>query len=483
VSNPSSAENLSPAIKARLLATCLMAIFLAALDQTIVSPALPIIAIQFGSWNNITWVITAYLLVTTAVIPVYGKASDIYGRRPVLTFAIFLFCLGSFLCAVATDIAMLSVARGIQALGGGGLIVLSMTVIGDIYAPRERGRYQGYISSTYASAAVLGPSLGGFLSDHFGWAAIFWINLPLGALTLIAAWSGLKHIKHVAKPRYLDLPGVALFVAGSSALVLAASSGGVHWEWMSREILGLTLLAGLSWLAFGLRVARLEDALISRHVMADKVVLCSIAAAFFCIGTLVGLSAYLPAFFQIELGLSATQAGLASVPLMLGSAFGATISGKSLGYMINYKRFPMFGLAIASPVTAILAVTLPHLSAPVLAALLTFTGIGVGTMLPVSLIVVQNAVRKDRLGSVTSIMNLARQLGAVLIVAAFGAAIFYGAPPSAHAIALEPALQPDGQIFSTGGFARVLWFASANLFLAWLLLLAMEQRPLRSGPA
>jgi MFS family permease len=474
-------EDLPPAIKNRLLATCMAAIFLAALDQTIVAPALPIMAQEFGNWTDISWVVTAYLLVTTAVIPIYGKASDIYGRRPAMGVAITIFCLGSLLCATATNILMLSLARGIQALGGGGLIALSMTIIGDIYAPRERGRYQGYISGIYASAAIIGPSLGGLLSDLFGWSAIFWINLPLGAATLLAALTGMRHLNHVARPRYLDLPGAVLFVCGTSALVLAVNSGGVRWNWLSGEIAGLAALAGLSWFAFARRVARIDNALISRSVMVDRVVIAAIAAAFFGVGTLVGLSAYVPSFFQVGLGLTATQAGFATIPMLLGTAVGAIISGKSLAYVDNYKRIPISGLTLAVLMCAGLALWLDRISVLRLALMLPFVSMGIGALMPISLITVQNVVRKDHMGSATAVVNFSRQLGAVLIVAAFGAVLFYGSPPPASFLHTAAGAQPEIQAVSRTGFSRVLWLSALTLLLALSCFAAIEQRPLRSG--
>jgi MFS family permease len=474
-------EDLPPAIKNRLLLACMMAIFLAALDQTIVAPALPVMARQFGSWADISWVVTSYLLVTTAVIPIYGKASDIFGRRPAMTVAITIFCFGSVLCAFSTNILMLSLARGVQALGGGGLIALAMTVIGDIFAPRDRGRYQGYISAIYASAAVLGPSFGGLLTDLFGWPSIFWVNVPLGALTLLAAYTGLRHLTHEARPRYVDLPGAVLFVCGSTALVLAVSSGGVRWPWLSVEMLGLAGLATAAWLAFALRVARRDDALVSRSVLTDRIVVLALGAAFFGVGTLVGLSAYTPSFFQAGLGLTATASGLAAIPLMLGTAGGAILSGKSLSRVENYKRVPVAGLGLAASTCATLALALPHLPLVAIALLLPFVSMGIGSLLPVSLVVVQNAVERTHMGSATSLVNFSRQLGAVMIVAAFGAVLFKGGNRDTLLAAAHGGAGGDLTAVSVGDFSQVLLFAAVNLLLALLFLAAIEARPLRAG--
>jgi MFS family permease len=471
-------DELPDRIKNRLLVACMMAIFLAALDQTIVAPALPVMAQQFDAWSDISWVVTAYLLVTTAVIPIYGKASDIYGRRPAMTVAISVFCAGSILCALATDILTLSLARGIQGLGGGGLVALSMSVIGDIFAPRERGRYQGYISGIYAGAAVLGPTLGGVLSDLFGWPSIFWINLPLGAVTLLVAFTGMRHLHHVARPHYLDLPGAALFVCGSSALVLAMSSGGNRWEWLSIQTLALIALAAIAWLALAFRVGRIEEALISREVVTDRVVILALIAAFFGFGTLIALSAYYPAYLQATFDMSATQSGFAAIPLLLGTAAGAGISGKRLGHVENYKLIPVTGLGFAAMVCSALAYWLGNLSPTMLALFLPVVSAGIGSLLPVSMIVVQNAVRRAHMGSVTSLMNFSRQLGAVMLVALFGVVLFHGHPaamvPETGGAAMETAP------ITADRFSRLLGIAALTLALATLAISTIESRTLHA---
>lgn len=471
-------DELPDQIKKRILVACVMAIFLAALDQTIVAPALPVMAKQFNAWSDISWVVTSYLLVTTAVIPIYGKASDIYGRRPAMTVAISVFCVGSALCALATDILTLSLARGIQGLGGGGLVALSMSVIGDIFAPRERGRYQGYISGIYAGAAVLGPTLGGVLSDLFGWPAIFWINLPLGALALYVAYTGMRHLHHVSRPHYLDLPGAALFVCGSSGLVLAMSSGGNRWDWLSVQILMLVGLAATAWLALAVRVSRIDEALISREVVTDRVVILALIAAFFGFGTLIAISTYYPAYLQAGFGMTATQSGVAAIPMLLGTAIGATLSGKRLGHVENYKLIPVTGLGFAAAVCAALAYWLDDLSPSTLAALLPLVSAGIGSLLPVSMIVVQNAVERVHMGSVTSLMNFSRQLGAVILVALFGVVLFHGHPgvitPEVAGKAVETAP------ITVDRFARLLGFAALILALAALAISTIESRPLHA---
>ncbi len=473
-----SSQPLSPKIRFRILFGCMTALFLAALDQTIVAPALPAIAGEFGDWGNVSWVVTAYLLVATVVIPIYGRASDVYGRRPVMAVAIAIFCLGSVLCALSSSMVLLSLARGVQALGGGGLISIAMTVVGDIFEPRERGRYQGYISGVYAFAALLGPTLGGVISDYLHWTVIFWINLPIGIVAACAALSGMGYLRHVERPRNLDLTGAALFVCGVGCLVLTVSSGGTRWAWTSEASLLSAAVSVLFITFFIARIMKTEDALISHRVVSDRVIVLSVATAALAVGTSIGLSTFVPTFFQIVLGLSPTLAGLALVPMMFGVAIGATLSGRSLVHFTNYKILPTVGLCCAATIVAGLALSIANVSAITLSVVLGFVSIGIGSVMPVSMIVVQNAADRSELGSATALMGLSRQLGGVLLVAVFGTVLFGGG----HNVALSDSIaSPDTKDLVAGQFSVVLGVAAANLVVAILLFLGIEQRQLGTG--
>jgi EmrB/QacA subfamily drug resistance transporter len=469
-------QSVEPKARIRILFACMTTLFLAALDQTIIAPALPAIANEFSNWHDISWTVSAYLLVATAVIPIYGRASDIYGRRPVLVTAIVVFCAGSILCAMSVSVPMLAISRGVQALGGGGLISMAMTIVGDIFAPRERGRYQGYISGIYASAAVIGPALGGFISEALHWSVIFWINIPIGGAALLVAWFSMADLRHETKNRNLDLPGAALFAGGTALLILAISSGGVRWAWTSIQIAVLLVsAAGLLWL-FVRRVLTIEDALIARRIVADGVIHKSVTAALLVVGTAIGLSTYVPAYFQINYSLSATEAGLAVIPMMFSIAVGATLSGRSMSWFENYKLFPLGGLALATVIMLSAAIMLDFLTPVMLSALLAVSSFGMGTFYPVSIILVQNAAGRNDMGAATALMNFSRQLGGVLLVAVFSAVLFGSALRNS---AMEQAATVDGMVL-VPGFSAILLIAAFNLAAALLLLHRIEQRPLRT---
>jgi EmrB/QacA subfamily drug resistance transporter len=470
-------QDIDNSTRFRILFAAMTTLFLAALDQTIIAPALPAIAREFGSWHNLSWVVTAYLLVATAVIPIYGKASDVYGRRPVLMLAISIFCAGSVLCAMSGSVLELAISRGVQALGGGGLISLSMTVVGDLFAPRERGRYQGYISGIYASAAVLGPVLGGAISDHLPWSSIFWINIPVSGVALWIAFTSMRALRTEPQSRYLDFPGAAILASGICLIVYAASTGGPDQPWTSMQTV-LPMLAGVALLvAFVVRVAKMEDALVSKRVAFDSVIALAVTASLLAVGTSVGLSTFAPTYFQMVLGLSPTQAGLALVPMMLGIAAGATLSGRTLTRIDNYKIVPLVGLGCS--VTILIAVMLFLDDLPAVLLSLTLAGVtaGIGTIMPISLIVVQNAAGRSDMGAATALMNLGRQLGAVLIVTVFGA-VLLGASYGRDAVAASAGLSA---VQLRHDFGVVLAIAAINLSIALWLFWALEKRPLRSS--
>lgn len=459
-----------------ILLACGTTLFLAALDQTIMAPALPAIATEFGNWQDVSWVVTAYLLVATAVIPIYGRASDVYGRRPAMTVAIGTFCVGSLMCALSTDMLQLALARGVQALGGGGLISLAMTVVGDLLAPRERGKYQGYISGIYASAAVLGPSLGGMFSEQLHWSVIFWINIPIGAVALIIVWMRMGDLGRGTSERTIDLPGALLFASGIALVVFVISSGGVRWAWTSYELMMFAAAAMVLLALFAVWVAKVEDALIARHVVANRIVVMAVISALLAVGTLVALSTFAPIFFQVSLGLSASEAGFALVPMMVGIVIGATLSGKSLTRIDNYKLIPLLGLAFGTVVTLCLSFTVESLPPAMLSAALAAVSLGIGSMMPISLIIVQNAAERSDMGAATALMNLCRQLGAVLFVALYSALLF-GTNRVMDGAATVPLGAGDG---FASRFSVVLGMSALTLALAWVLFGCIEPRQLRS---
>src|SRR6478752_2049893 len=265
----------------------LMAMFLGALDQTIVATALPTMGRELGSFELLPWIVTSYLVTSTAITPLYGKVSDIVGRRPTLLVGIGVFVLGSIACALSTTMTTLILARLLQGLGGGGLISLAQTIIADIVAPKERGRYQVYIASVFVASSLLGPVLGGFFAEHLHWSVIFWINLPLGALAFFMTNAALKRLPRHDRRHRLDLLGAALLMGATIALLLALNWGGVRYAWLSAPIAGLLAASAALWAALALRLYTAREPLIPLDILRNPVVRMGTLAACFGMGTYI----------------------------------------------------------------------------------------------------------------------------------------------------------------------------------------------------
>ena len=460
------------------------AMLLAALDQTIVATAMPTIGLELGDAANLPWIVTAYLLASTAVTPLYGKLSDIHGRRIVLLVAITIFSLGSLLCALAPTMVALALARGLQGVGGGGLIALAQTILADILSPKERARYQVYIAGVFALASVAGPLLGGFFAQHLHWSAIFWINLPIGLLAFVLTNDKLRLLPRNERRHSVDYPGAGLLILSSTSLMLALSWGGVRYPWESVPVLGLAAFGLLIGLGFVVRLLTAPEPLIPTSVLRNRVVHSATLAACFAMGTLIGLSIYVPIFLEGVVGLSASQSGAAMVPLMVGTVAGATLSSRSMVHFQHYKRIPLAALTLSVAVCALLAVSSRELPLWLLEFLFVLLSMGIGTVLPLSTIVVQNAVAPHQLGIATASMNFFRSLGGALIVAIFGTLVLGGAgrtdgAGAAHDMAALIQGADAGQLGLT--FRLVFLAACLGLILAAGCLSLVEERPLH-GP-
>ncbi|HEV2559597.1 MAG TPA: MDR family MFS transporter [Microvirga sp.] len=464
-----------------VLAGILLAMLLAALDQTIIATALPTIGRELGDLEHLSWVVTIYLLTSTAVTPLYGKIADSHGRRITMLVGIVVFIVGSIACALATTMWALILARGLQGLGGGGLIALGQTIIADLVPPRERAKYQVYFASVFMTSSLVGPVLGGFFADHLHWSVIFWINLPLGLLAFAISFQTLKRLPRVERPHRLDLAGAALLVAATLSLLLALSWGGVRYPWFSVPVLGLVAASLALWAAFIRRMRRAPEPLIPAGVLNNPVVRMGTLAACFGMGTYIGLTIYLPVYFETVRGLSASASGLALIPLMVGTVVGATISGRVMTAMRHYKRLPVVGLLVAALVTALLAATAERLPLAGIEIMLAVLSVGLGTLLPVSTVAIQNAVQPHELGTATGTANFFRSLGGALIVAAFGAIILGGTGLAGQALSFETLGRTAAESgIDLGGIFRLVFAAAALGFaLALVFLWRMEERPLK----
>lgn len=479
---PPQAPALSQAEIRTIIIGIMLALLLAALDQTIIATALPTIGRELGDLEHLPWVVTVYLLAATAVTPLYGKFSDSHGRRVTMLIGIVVFILGSIACAMAPSMLVLILARGLQGLGGGGLIALSQTIVADLVPPKERGRYQVYFASVFMTSSLVGPVLGGFFAEHLHWSVIFWINLPLGLIALLITFHTLKKLPRHDRPHQLDLLGAVLLVAATVSLLLALSWGGLRYPWGSLPILGLFVLSAVLWVLFSLRMRLAPEPLIPAGVMHNPVVRMGTLAACFGMGTYIGLTIYLPVYFEAVRGFSASFSGLALIPLMAGTVIGATLSGRSMAKVRRYKRLPVAGLSVAIAAMAVLAFFAESLSFWGIEIVLAVISIGLGTLLPVSTVAIQNAVAVHQLGTATGTANFFRSLGGAFIVAIFGAIVLSGTGLSgaANVESLAGAAARSG-IDLANVFAYVFMAAIVGFGLALAFLIAMEERPLRSG--
>jgi EmrB/QacA subfamily drug resistance transporter len=461
-----------------------LAMFLSALNQTIVATALPTIGREFGNLDNLSWVIISYLLASTVVAPLYGKLSDIHGRRSMMLVSIGLFMAGSAASAAARDMTTLILARTLQGIGGGGIVPLTQTVIADMVSPRERGRYQAYIGAAWVSAGTLGPAFGGIIAEHLHWSLIFWLNVPLGLVAALLTHRAMKRLPRHDRAHQLDIMGAALLVAASTLLLIALTSGGTRVPWLSPTILILVAssLALTIILVWWLR--HTPEPFLPVNVMRNPIMRAGTAATSWTLGAVIGLTVFMPLYFQIVHDLSVSEAGFALIPITVMTTPGSMLSGRSMMYLRHYKYCSIIGasIAILSLFTLVLWPAMPLYGVMIV---LILTGFGAGTVYPVATVAIQNAVPAQHVGTATGTMNFFRALASTLAVAIMGAILLghLGATLQRGGVGIEVLTQAAGGAFNLAGVFRWV-FAAADVFLALALagILLLEERPLR-GPA
>ena len=459
----------------------MLAMFLGALDQTIIATALPTIGRAFRDFENLSWVVTAYLLTATATTPLYGKLSDIYGRRAVMLTGIAIFIAGSVVCAAATSMAMMVAGRALQGLGGGGLMSVTQTIIADIVSPRERGRYQGYIGAVFAASSVGGPVLGGLLTEYVHWSLIFWINLPLGLLALYLTDRVLKGVTFQSRRHSLDVAGALLMMAAAIALLLALNWGGTRYPWLSAPVIGLFVGSAMLWALFSWRLVGAREPFLPLTILANPIVRCATLTGTCAMGTLIGLTIFVPIYFETVLHLSAGQSGLALIPLVAAPVLSSTATGRAMVNVDHYKRMPLAGFALSILSLGALAIWPSGLPLVAVMALFALAGIGIGSVFPVSTVSMQNAVTGPQMGIATGAMNFFRSLGSALVVAMFGA-IVLGSIGAASGLSVEEATRTASEPMLAYAFRFVFLAAALVMAFGLAFLVAMEEKPLR-GPA
>jgi EmrB/QacA subfamily drug resistance transporter len=481
-----------------IFSALLLVMLLASLDQTIVSTALPTIVGDLGGIQHLSWVVTAYLLASTVVGPLYGKLGDLYGRKRLLQTAIVLFLVGSALCGLSRNMTELIAFRALQGLGGGGLMVTTIAVVGDIIPPRERGRYQGLFGAVFGVSTVIGPLLGGFFVDNLSWRWIFYVNLPIGALALVVIGAVFR-APPVTVHHRIDYLGAIVLAGALSSIVLFTSLGGTSYAWSSPTIIGLMVLGVVLLVLFPIVESRAAEPILPLDLFRNRVFTVTSAVGFIVGLALFGSVTYLPLYLQVVRGHTPTESGLLLTPLMAGVLVTSIISGNLISRYGRYRPFPIAGTAIMTVAVYLLSGLSVDTSAMVAGAYMLLLGLGLGMVMQVLVLAVQNAVDYRHLGVATSGSTLFRQVGGSIGVSVFGA-IFANRlghelasrlPPGAHPPAaanpsivdrLPSAIKlPYIEAFSAS-LHPVFLAASVISFAGFLLSWALPEVPLRQDP-
>ncbi len=402
----------------------MVAMFLAAADQTILASALPTIASSLGGLADLSWVVVAYLLTATIGAPLYGHLGDRFGRRRMLLVALAIFTAASLVCAIAPTLLTLILARALQGLGGGGLMTLAQSLIGEHVSPRERGRFSGYFATVFALASTTGPVLGAYLTEHVSWRAVFFINLPLGlAAAVLALRIPLTPMPVRARFRP-DVAGALLFCLATPTLLFVLTSGGQRLAWTSPTLLMLALAAAIGFVLLGWWERRAADPVIPIRFLrvpsiarSDAVVVCFAAALFSTI-------LYLPLYLQLGRGLRIGQSGLLLLPITLSMVLTSAVVGQLITRTGRVNIFPQLGLSIAMLAFLLLATSVATVPTPVVLGLTALVGVGLGMVMPPTQVTVQFAAGRQALGAATASISLSRSIGGALGVAVTGSVLF-----------------------------------------------------------
>jgi EmrB/QacA subfamily drug resistance transporter len=405
-----------------IMSGLMLGMLLAALDQTIVATALPTIVGDLGGLNHLSWVVTAYLVASTVTTPLYGKFSDIYGRKRTFQFAIVVFLFGSALAGLSQSMIELIAFRGLQGIGAGGLMTLAMTIIGDVVPPRQRGRYQGYMGAVFALASVIGPLLGGFFVDQLSWRWVFYVNIPVGAVALVVT-STVLDLPYTRMVHRIDYAGTVLLVSAVGSILLAVTWGGTQYAWGSPIIITLAVVGAILLAAFVTVERRAAEPVLPLHLFRNRVFAVSTATMFIVGLAMFGGIIYLPLFLQVVGRKSATSAGLLLLPLILGIVFTSIVSGRVISRTGRYKAFPVVGMLVMSLGLYLLSTMGPTTTEVSAGVYMIVLGLGLGMVMQVLVLAVQNAVERRDLGTATGAATFLRSMGGSFGVALFGAVL------------------------------------------------------------
>jgi EmrB/QacA subfamily drug resistance transporter len=413
------ALGLSTRAKMEILFAVMLGLFLGALDQTIVGPALPTIATQLAGNDLYVWAITIYLLTSTISVPFWGKLSDLYGRKPIFMIGIVIFLAGSALSGLSQSMGMLILFRGIQGIGAGSLFPVALAIIGDLFTPQERGKYQGLFGAVFGIAFIVGPLVGGFLTEQVSWHWIFYVNIPIGILSLYFIWRLLPTVKNPRATRNFDILGGLIFSVAVSFLLVGLTNK-QFGEWTDFTVGGFLAIALVGIAAFIWAEFRAEEPIIPPQLFRIRTYTSSMIATFFASFAFFGAIIFLPRWFQFVHGFSPTNSGLAALPLMAGLIFSSIVSGLIVSRTGRYKWLVVGAIVVMGVATALMTQLTAETPLPIVWLWMFIAGLGVGPTFSVFTIIVQNAVPFHELGVATSNLTFFRQIGGTVALAIVG---------------------------------------------------------------
>ena len=408
------------------------ALFLAALDQTIVSTAMPRIVADLNGFEHYAWATTAYMLSSTAVVPIVAKLSDMYGRKLFLLGGALSFVLASLLCSLAQDMTQLALLRGLQGIGGGALMASIFTTISLLFSPAQRGKALGLFSSIYGLASVVGPLMGGFLTDSFGWRWIFLVNVPVGAATVIVLWLAFPDIRLSSNKHRIDYLGAFLLVVGVVPLLLALNWGGQEYAWSSPQILGMFAFSIVMLTAFVFTERRADEPIIPLRMLHNRTIAAALIALVCLAMGMFGTILYVPLYLQAVVGLSATESGTALIPMMLSLVLVSIISGQIISRSGHYKWIGVLGLGVASVGLLLLSGMGPDTGYTTAVRNMMVVGAGLGLAMPVYVLAAQNCVHVSEMGVVTGLTQFFRSIGGTAGAAIMGSVLINRFAPAFH---------------------------------------------------
>jgi EmrB/QacA subfamily drug resistance transporter len=460
----------------------MVTLLLAALDQTIVATALPKVVSELGGITQYSWVFTAYMLGSTVTVPLYGKLGDAHGRKPLFIVAITIFLAGSALCGLAQNMVQLVVFRAIQGVGAGGLFPLTLAMVGMIVPPRDRGRYQGLIGSVFVGASIIGPLLGGFIVDNFSWRWIFYVNLPVGAVAMVVILVTMPK-RPYKQEHSIDWLGAGILALGTTALLLGLVWGGRDYPWGSAQVVGALVAAPVVLTAFGLVERRAREPILPFDLLRNQTVASSVACMALVGAAMFGTISFVPLFVQGVIGTSATSSGVVLAPLMLGAVVTSFFSGQLVSRTGRYRPNTLVGPIVLGAGLLLLWRMDVHTTNGEAARNMVIVGIGLGLMMQIFVLSVQNSVARRAMGTATALTQFSRSIGATLGVTLMGVIVNQQLPagvraegtaihrlPTAGRVALANALHP-----------AFLAAACLCVFVFVISLLWVREVPLRKG--